>query len=310
MRKGLLEVSGERIRDELFKILECPDPAKTLACMDEHKVLETVMPEINLMRGVYQGPYHHLDIWKHTLESVRQFDKINKGLTRRKELSAYLGEVLAAGRTRRALIRLALVLHDIGKPKTMRRSKGKISFYGHERAGLSFAETICRRLKLSNEEVRSVKTMVLWHLRPGYLGDLDQISLRARFRYFRDTGQEAVAVALLSMADQRATRGPLTTPASVGQHERTALSLVREYFREKKEKKPVRLVNGDEVMRACGLTPSPLVGRILKELDELQAIGKLKNRTQVLLYAAKLAKNSATKRTPAQHRLSAGCPST
>lgn len=294
-KKQLLQVSSERIRDELFKIVESPAAFTTLSLMDTLRILEVIMPEINTMRGVYQGPYHHLDIWKHTLESVKQFEKVSVELGRKKEIAAYLNQSLAGQRKRLALIKLALLLHDIGKPSTLRRHKGKISFHGHERAGLSFVESICRRLKLANEEVRAVKTMVLWHLRPGYLGDLDKVTQRAIFRYFRDTAQEALAVVLLSIADQRATRGPLSTPASSRQHERVALSLIKEYFKTKKEKKLIRLVNGDDLIRKCGLTPSPLIGRILKELEELQAIGRLKNRRQAISIAARLAKKLSAK---------------
>jgi hypothetical protein len=94
------------------------------------------------------------------------------------------------------------------------------------------------------------------------------------------------------MADQRATRGPLSTPASARQHKRLALCLIKEYFKTKKEKKLIRLINGDDVIRECRITPSPLVGRILKELEELQAIGRLKTRRQALNYALRLAKNA------------------
>lgn len=291
-KKKLLAVSSERIRDELFKILDSPRAYETLVFMDAQKILEIIMPEINTMRGVYQGPYHHLDIWKHTLESVKQFEGIVAEMARKKEIAGYLDEQIAGGRRRLALTKLALILHDIGKPPTLRRAKGKISFHGHERAGLVFVETICRRLKLSNEEVRAIKTMVLWHLRPGYLGDLKEITSRAIFRYFRDTAQEALAVLLLSMADQRATRGPLSTPASGRQHERTALFLIKKYFKSKKEKKLVRLVTGDDLIRKCGLSPSPLIGKILKELEELQAIGRLGNKRQAMDVALRLAKSA------------------
>ncbi len=289
-KKKILSVSPERIRDELFKILEGKDAFNTLCALDRIKILEIIIPEINLMRGVYQGPYHHLDIWKHTLECVKQFEELIAGLKADARIYGYCCRLLAGQRSRKALIKLALLFHDIGKPSTMRRCKGKISFHGHERAGLPWAHEACKRLKLSNDEIRSVKTMVLWHLRPGYLGDLEQISSRAKFRYFRDTADEALAVLLLSIADQRSTRGRLSTRADSLRHEKAAFSLINEYFRREKEKKPQRLVNGDDLMRELGLEPSPLIGKLLKSLEESQAIGRINSKAQALGLARRMLK--------------------
>lgn len=279
-RRKLADVSYERIRDELFKILNTPFAFDYMLKMDDLKLLKIIMPEIEVMRGVKQGPYHHLDVWKHSLESLRQIELLMLELKNNKQIQDYLDEVISADRKRRSLIKLGVLLHDIGKPKAKRREDGKTKFHGHERVGSKIAEIIARRLKLSNDELNSLEKMVFWHLRPGYLADNEEVTTRAAFRYFRDTENEAVSVLLLSIADQRSTKGPLTTKESRVRHEEVVFGLIREYFRRKKKKKLERVVNGNDIMRELKLPPSPLVGKVLSEIEELQAIGKVKTKKE------------------------------
>lgn len=289
-RKHLSGVSYERIRDELFKIFDGERSFEYLVTLDELKILKVIFPELEQMRGVNQGPYHHLDVWKHTLETLKQLGLLLQEFKNHQDIQAYLNEVISSDRRRRALIKLGALLHDIGKPSSMRRLKGKLIFHGHERLGLEITERISKYLKLSNDEIDSLKKMVLWHLRPGYLADNPEVTARAKFRYFRDTNEEAVSTLLISLADQRSTRGRLTTKDSRERHERVCKTLIKEYFKKKKEKKLPRLINGDDLIKKFKLQPSPLIGKVLSEVEELQAIGKVKTRQQALSVASKLIK--------------------
>jgi hypothetical protein len=155
--------------------------------------------------------------------------------------------------------------------------------------GLDIARNITKRLKLSGNEENALGKMIFCHLRPGYLADHEEISHRAIFRYFRDTADEAVSVLLISIADQRSTKGRLTTRESSIRHEKVIFGLIKKYFRQKEEKKPQRLINGDILMKELKLAPSPLIGKILSEIDELQAIGKVKDRQGALKAAKRMA---------------------
>ncbi len=280
-------VSPERIRDELFKIFQRPNSFEFLQLLDKLKILKIIMPEIEVMRGVKQGPYHHLNVWQHTLETVRQLENALKELKNSRQLQDYLDEVISSGRCRRALIKLGALLHDIGKPAALRRENGKTIFHGHERIGANISKDICERLKLSNDETETLGRIVLWHLRPGYLADNEEVTPRAIFRYFRDTQREGASVLLLSLADQRATKGPLTTRDSRVRHEKVVFGLLKEYFRKQKEKTLPRLVTGDDLIKKLKLQPSPLIGKILREIEELQAIGKIKTKKEALQIAKK-----------------------
>ncbi|MDD5432694.1 MAG: HD domain-containing protein [Candidatus Omnitrophica bacterium] len=290
-RKLLEKVSGERIRDELFKVFDSNDAYKHFALIDKLNILEVIFPEIKKMRGIGKGAYHHLDVWDHTMEALKQLEMLYSQFEKNELIRGFLDEVIAGPRKRRSLLKFGVLLHDIGKPKALRHKQGKIIFHGHERIGLDFTKEIVQRLKLSNDELNSLKTMVLWHLRPGYLGDQEELTPRAKFRYFRDTGKEALSVLLLSIADQRATRGPLTTNASRVQHEKTCLGLIKEYFRKQKQKKFVRLINGDDLISRFKLAPSPLFGKVLKEVEELQAIGKIRSKQEAFAQAGRIIKS-------------------
>jgi len=288
-KNKLTGVSFERVRDELFKVFDTDKTFDCFVTLDKLKILEIIFPEIKKMRKIGQGPYHHLDVWQHTLESIRQFDLLLKEIKDQETLD-YLNAVISSDRSRRQLLKLGLFLHDIGKPATLRHEKGRTTFHGHEREGLRLGIGIAKRLKLSNDEVHSLHKMILWHLRPGYLADSEKPTARAKFRYFRDAGVEALSVLLLSLADQRATKGPLTTAGARKQHERVVASLIREYLHRSKEKKRERLIDGNNIMNKFRLTPSPLIGEILRALEELQAIGKIRTREEALKAAAKLVK--------------------
>lgn len=289
-KNRISSVSGERLRDELFKIFDSSQTYAALVTLDKLKILEIIFPEIKPMRNIGQGPYHHLDVWQHTLETLNQFELLLPQARKNPRIKQYLDEELSGLRRRMSLLKFACILHDIGKPGALRREKKKIIFHGHERVGLGLVRSICRRLKLSNEEVRSLERIVLCHLRPGYLADSDHPTPKAVFRYFRDTGTDALAVLLLSLSDQRATKGPLTTALSRSRHEKIVKTLIRRLFKKEKEKKKSRLLNGNDIMARFKLPPSELIGRVLSELEEAQAIGRIKSREQAFKLAQKVIK--------------------
>jgi len=291
-KEKLGTVSSERVRDELFKILGSARAYDYLVLLDKLKILKIILPEIEIMRAVNQGPYHHLDVLKHSFESVKMIEEIIEEYKASADVKNFLHQPLAAERRRLELLKLGVFLHDVGKPQAKRRKGGKTIFHGHERVGAHIARNIARRLKLSNDELEALSKMVFWHLRPGYLADSNRPSERAKFRYFRDSGNEAISVLLTSLADQRATRGRLTTQESRQQHERVVAALIREYFRKQKEKKMPRLINGDDLIKNLKLSPSPLIGKILGEIEELQAIGKIKSKREALEKAKKIIKEN------------------
>ena len=285
----LRRVARERVLDEFFKVLESERAAENLRAMDKIGLLENIISQVAVMYGVTQGGYHHLDVWPHSLEAVSQLENIFQEHAKDAEIVEYLSEPLAGRRTRRALLKLATLLHDIGKPQTRKKEDGRMSFHGHEHVGKGIARPIAKLLKLSSRERMILEDTVQWHLRPGYLSNFKNPSERAYFRYFRDTKDEGAAIALLSLADQRSTRGPLTTGEDQRHHEKICRELLKRFFEMKKAKPFVPLLNGHDLIKKLGLKPSPLFGKILKEAEEAQATGKVTTKEEALELARKIA---------------------
>jgi len=284
----LRSVARERILDEFFKVLESKRAAENLRAMDRIGLLENIIPQITVMYGVTQGGYHHLDVWPHSLEVVAQLERVFSEYENDREIVQYLDEPIAGSRTRRGLLKLGALLHDIGKPQTRKKEDGRMSFHGHEHVGRAIARPIAKLLKLSSRERVILEDTVQWHLRPGYLSNFKNPSERSYFRYFRDTKDEGAAIALLSLADQRSTRGPLTTEADQRHHENICRGLVKRFFEMKKQKPFIRLIDGNDLIKKLKLKPSPVFGKILKAVDEAQATGKVTNKTEALELAKKV----------------------
>ena len=284
-------VSPERIREELFKIFDSPRASATLKAMDAVGLLTAVIPQLGIMRGVRQGGYHHLDVWKHTLAVVVELEKLLKELKGHVDLGAYLDEEIAGGHSRRAIITFACLLHDIGKPDTKKKEPdGRLSFHAHEHVGRRIARIIAKQMLLSARERHALEDIVTLHLRPGYLSNFKRPSEKMVFRFMRDAGEEAVSVLLLSIADQRATRGPLTTDYDVSHHEELARPLIDAFFAKKKEKPFARLINGHDLIGELRLSPGPAFAKILVAVDEAQHLGKISTRAEALALAAKIYK--------------------
>ncbi len=291
--RGLLkDVSLERIRDEFFKILASPRAFENLKAMDQIGLLEEVIPQVRVMFGVVQGGYHHLDVWPHSLETVHQLEKILQEIQddkNQQKLNTYLSERLSGTRLRCDLLKLAALLHDIGKPDTQKQEKDRMSFHGHEHVGASIVRSVARMLKLSVRERHRLEDIVRWHLRPGYLSNFKKPSERSIFRYFRDTKEEALSILLLSLADQRSTRGVMTTEADQKHHESIARELITRYFEIKRQKPVVRLITGHDLIKKLKLKPSPLFAKILREIEEKQTLGKIQSKEEALALAQKIA---------------------
>lgn len=286
--KGQIKQSaGERIREELFKIFSQRNSYKYLIFLNKSGLLERIIPEIKLMYKIKQGLYHHLDVWTHSLETLRQLEDIIKTAKFRRnvDIRKYLSQETSSSHPRLALLKLAAILHDVGKPATFTHKQGKIHFHGHERVGAKLVETIAHRLRLSNKEIKQLKVLIYCHLRPGFMSDIPDLSRRALFRYFRDTGEEALSVALLSLADQRATKGRLKKAPNRLKHEKLIMSLIRNYLKQAKQEEKVPLVNGYDIMRKLRIKAGPLVGEVIEEINEAQAEGRLKNKRDALRWA-------------------------
>ena len=310
----LAECSIERVRDELARLLQADQPEDWLQLLVDLGQLAVVLPEVDILRGVSQTLPHHWDVFEHTRRVVGYIAWLQAWLAgratadgaswpeqaldealagQRSALAGHLAEAANAGRSRNHILRWAALCHDLGKPATrsveiMASGQSRVRFLGHERAGAGLAESLLRRLRFSEAEVQWVKMIVAQHLRPLELAAAAQApSRRAVFRYFRDAGPAGVDVALLSLADQRATSGPDLSQQEWQQLLAVVERLLADYF-DQRVNSQAPLVNGRDLMTSLHIEPGRTVGRLLAEINEAQAAGDLHTRQEALDYAAAL----------------------
>jgi poly(A) polymerase len=288
-------VAVERVREEIFKVLASSRAQETLARMDRAGLLSRVVPQITVMYGVKQGGYHHLDVWRHTLQVIGEMDKIAADFGLHARAGEYLQESIGGGHSRLSLLKMAALLHDIGKPECARREAGRMTFHGHEHAGQRIARQVARLLKLSVKERFFLEDAVRLHLRPGYLSNFKVPSEKAIFRYLRDSGREAASLAILALADQAATRGPLTTAAKHKHHAKICRMLIDRFFEQKDRKPRQRLLTGHDLIRVLKLKPSEVFGKILSAVEEAAALDKIKTKPEALALARKISQEASKK---------------
>lgn len=281
------QVASERLREEFFEILDCQNAGRWLGVMDELGLLEALFPETGPMRGCVQDPPHHFDVLTHSLETVRSLDRILRALPtllpdEAGSLAGPLHAEVEGGITRRALLRFTALLHDVGKPDCRSTENGQIRFLGHAERGAGIVEVISRRLRLGSRAGAITVALVREHLRPLSLRQSEPLTRRARYRFWRDLGDVAPDLLILSLADIRATWG------AEGKPFRAHLRFIREMFAfHRQQMTPTvlaRLVNGDEVMARFHLTPGPFLGFVLERIREEAGVGSLKTKDEALVF--------------------------
>lgn len=136
----LRKISWERIQTEFLKMLSSPQPSKGIALLYETGLLDIILPELISCKNVEQGGHHNTDVWTHSLDSLDNCPSNNP------------------------IVRLAALVHDIGKPKTFQLRNGEITFYNHEIVSSRMADQVAKRLKLSNDQRKQLFKLVRYHM--------------------------------------------------------------------------------------------------------------------------------------------------
>lgn len=303
----LPRISAERVRDEIFRILDGDHPAANFRVMDTLGVLDYIFPEIAALKGVEQSAPHHDDVWSHTINVVSKLEKVLNVLSLqhdpeeaanwhlgfisvqlgryREEIHQHLVDSITTGRSQRALLFLAALYHDSGKAETgSMDDNGQIRFFKHEIAGWRLIENRARVLRLSNQEIKHVETIVRNHMRPFYLVQAGPPpNRRSVYRFFRDTGPAGVDICMLSLADTLATYGPALPREIWADHLTVVRSLLDAWYeRQDEEVYPRALLKGGDLINHFGVSPGPQIGELLDVLREAQAAGDVSNRDQAL----------------------------
>ncbi len=291
-------VAGERVREELLRLLAVAQSGQFLSYLDELGLLTAVVPELARMKGVKQPKEHFWDVFDHSLKTVVAVDfllrqgkweytseKVLAVAPWSTSLAQHFELAVSSGSTRRSLLRLAALLHDIAKPQTKAiEADGRLHFLGHAQEGAAIASSVLERLRFSAKEIKLVETIVRHHLRPMQMSHEGLPSPRAIYRYFRDTGDAGVDVLFLSMVDHLATRGPHLNLAHWQEHTQMVEYILAQREQEKSVVVPPKLVDGHDLINTFDMSPGPKVGELLEAVRETQASGELTTREEALDY--------------------------
>jgi len=256
------QVSTERLREELTKMLTEGAARRAFELLDETGLLAEVLPEIAAMQGVEQPPQFHPegDVWIHTRLML---EKLEKGAS----------PTLAWG----------VLLHDVGKPPTFQSAAetgDRIRFNHHVDVGVRMAEALCRRLRFSNEETEQISALVANHMRFGAVEDMKKSTLK---RFVR-----------LPRFDEHLELHRLDCLSS--HRHLDSYEFVQRFLDETppEQVRPERLLTGDDLL-AMGYHPGPEFARILRGLEDAQLEGQVKTREEAREYVLKKHTRNQTK---------------
>jgi len=243
-------IAKERIRDELLKLLASNHPADGIILLHNSGLLKYIIPELIKGKGVDQPKHHISTVWKHCIDSLRYCPSNDP------------------------LVRLAALLHDVGKPYTAQGEGEKRTFYNHEVVGARIAKEIGQRLRLSNDQKDRLWRLVRWH----QFAPDEELTDSAIRRFIRRVGKDNLEDILNIRTGDRLGSG---VPATSWRTE-----LFKKRLKEV-QKRPFSIkdlkIDGNDVMEVLDISPGPEIGQILEALFEKVKDEKDKNNRQYLL---------------------------
>jgi poly(A) polymerase len=250
LRELIANVSHERVRDEVVKMLTEGSPRRAIELLDETGLLAIILPEVKAFQGVEQPPQFHPegDVWTHTL--------------------LMLGQLQGSSAT----LALGVLLHDVGKPATF-SVRDRIRFDRHAEVGAKMAAEICQRLRLPSKQTERIAALVQNHLR---FKDLPQMRRSTQMRFLGMDGFDEHLE--LHRLDCLASHGDLT-------NYNLALRLLRET--PPSEIKPQPLVRGRDLI-AAGYSPGPQFKVILRAVEDAQLEGTIRSKEEGMALVRKL----------------------
>jgi poly(A) polymerase/tRNA nucleotidyltransferase (CCA-adding enzyme) len=257
-RDLLKNISKERIRDEIVKIVMSDEPARGVLLLRDLDLLEYTLPEIQTGINVKQGGIHKYDVFEHLVRSLQH----------------------AAEKKCSLEVRLAALFHDIAKPVTRGDGKHKeYSFYGHEVIGAKIVKNILNDFNFPKKTVNEVQTLVRWHM---FFSDTEQITLSAVRRLIQNVGKENIEpLMLLRICDRIGSGRPKEEPYRLRKYK----SMIEEAMRDPVSVKMLK-IDGGHLMKELNEKPGPKIGYILHALLEEVIEDPKKNTKKFLVEKA------------------------
>jgi poly(A) polymerase len=315
--EGLGNISAERIRDELFRILGASQPAVIIRGLDLLGALPYILPELEALKSIEQSTPHTMDVFNHSINTLQKLTQVIHLVTPgyepekaenyclgylsmrlgryREEMQTHFHQPITVERSRLAILSLAALYHDSGKPLVRKIGEsGKIRFLRHEQQGVEMIIQRGRALCLSNSEISHLSTIVKYHMRPLHLAKMEiEPTARSIYRFFRDTGKAGVEICLLSLADTLSTYNAELLQTFWVKHVDVVRELLEAWWKHQEEViAPIPVVNGNDLIEELGISSGPIVGKLLEAVREAQVTGRVKNREDAIRLARLLMESN------------------
>ncbi len=290
----LAKVAPERIRSEISLILAHPQSSKAFLSMGSQGILGVLLPEVENGQGILQGKWWGTDLRGHLLASLWALERFLPFLESlftpyALELRGLLREEVEGEVSREKVLKLASLIHDIGKPITMVRREESLTFWGHDIEGGERAKGIGERLGFGTRASDLLALLVGHHMWLHLLARQEAITEKAKGRFFRRMGEKGLLVGLLSLADALASSGERGFFILLPQVREMFSFYYKTFLPDTKLQRP--LLNGREVMEILELTPGPMVGRALMALLEAQGEEKVNTKEEAIAFIKNLGES-------------------
>jgi putative nucleotidyltransferase with HDIG domain len=273
----------ERINYELLKLLSGNFSAKTLIEMDTTGLLNEILPITQELKKIPPNLHHHLDLFNHSIETVKQIQEIyDKSTT---EVKNHLKKIDFGGATRLAHLKFAGFLHDIGKPNTwtIEENTQRHRFIKHDDIGAKIGEKILKKLKFSKKQTEYITKMIKFHIYPSHVTSSSEITDKIYLRFIRKMETDVIDIIILAMADRLSARGIEITEEIVNKNISNLNSLLNFYLLVKDSLKPIpKLISGNEIMDLLNIKPSKQLGEIINTIKEAQLNGEINTKEEAV----------------------------
>jgi poly(A) polymerase len=278
--------AGERIREEIFKMLGTSKSYRYLSQMADAGLLTAIFPDLDRLKGCIQNSRHLYDVFEHTMKAYLHLETLLNDPGKILpdtciQIRRYLDE------EKTVLLKYAILLHDMGKPRAKTIDNGgEVHFYGHSRKSADLAQKVNQKLRLSNREKRFVDFIIRNHLNPLFLFTALQkktLTHKGVTRFFKKCGDNTPALLLHAIADimAKGDKPNQTHKAFIG----FVKEMIHHFFHSFKPRiTEPPLITGRDLIHEFGLIPSPLFKRILNLVQEEKLTNKIKSRSEALAW--------------------------
>lgn len=284
-------VAKERVRAELFLILAEKRSYFYLNFMDKHiQLLDKIFPEVIEMKDVGECKYHVVDSWTHSIYTLKMIESyiyadsfFEKHI--KKAYEEHTSEVLAEKRTRLQLLKLGALFHDIGKPSArFEDEEGRVRFRGHEITGADIVKNYADLYKFSNKEKSILTKYVLKHMWPLNLYKSNDVSGKALYKMFNETGEETLDILLIGLADIVATRKLLDPEEEMGMFKVHVEYVANNYLTRFKQLEDISsIITGEEIMDILQIPEGKKVGEVLEKIKRAIYFGEISSSKENII---------------------------